>query len=123
MTIQRELEAVWDAYVAAYRDGNAAGCAAVFTADAMVTSPYAPPGRGRAEIEAIHAEWVAEGGEAKSIKILEHGHEGDLAWCLVRFSEGAETGDGMSLNVFERQADGAWLIRMCSLNEDLPAQA
>jgi len=44
--------------------------------------------------------------------VVDAGVSGDLAWCLVTFSEGEVTGDGTSLSIFERQSDGDWLIRL-----------
>lgn len=103
------------------------GCAALFTEDAELRSPYAAPACGRGAIELLHREWTKEpGSEGKRLLVQEAGSSGDLAWCLAAFSEGAATGDGTSLNVFERQRDGRWLIRMCSLNaepiDQLPAE-
>lgn len=116
MDLQRDLQSVWDEYLAAYRNGDAAGCAAVFCRDALLTSPYGPPARGRAQIEALHSQWVGEGGENKQLEMVDFGGGGTLAWCLAKFSEGLQTGAGMSLSVLERH-DGRWLIKMCSLNE------
>jgi uncharacterized protein (TIGR02246 family) len=116
MTLRDELSAVWDAYAAAYRAGDAEGCAAVFAAGAVLISPFGPTATGRAAIAATHAEWLREGGEGKTIEIVDCGGEGALAWCLARFAEGDGTGAGVSLVVLER--DGAdWRIRLCSLNE------
>ena len=120
MTLRDELQLVWDGYLAAYRRGDARGCAAVFSSDALLTSPYGPAARGREAITAVHVEWTSEGGESKRLDMIEYGGSGDLAWCLAKFSEGAETGEGVSLNVLERQSDGQWLIKMCSLNDGEP---
>jgi ketosteroid isomerase-like protein len=92
----------------------------VFTPDGELYSPYAPPARGRAAIEALHRIWTLDGGSGKRLTIVHAGSSGDLAWCLASFSEGQVTGDGTSLNIFERQADGSWHIRMCSLNGSEP---
>jgi ketosteroid isomerase-like protein len=81
-------------------------------------SPYGPTAKGRDAIEAAHADWTSEGGENKKLQILEFGGTDSLAWGLAKFSEGEATGEGTSLNVFERQTDGNWLIRMCSLNAE-----
>ena len=115
MTVQSELQALYDRYVAAYRVGDARGCAAVFHREGHLYSPYGPPAQGRTAIRALHADWVAEGGEGKRITVLHSGHDGDMAWCLAAFSEGDAASDGVSLNVLERQPSGGWLIRMCSL--------
>lgn len=116
MALTSEFQSLFDRYVAAYRTGDAKGCAAVFAARARMFSPYGPPVVGREEIEATHAEWVAEGAENKRIEVSLTGGEGGLAWCLAEYSEG-QTGAGTSLNILERQEDGQWLITMCSLNE------
>lgn len=116
MALRDELQAVFDGYVAAYRTGDAMGCAAVFLPDAVMMSPYGPTASGREAIAAQHAEWVGAGSEGKRLDIVAHGGAGDLAWALATFSEGEATGEGVSLNVFARQADGRWLIRLCSLN-------
>jgi ketosteroid isomerase-like protein len=53
-------------------------CAAIFTDDIEAFSPYAPPARGRAAIEALHSEWVKIGGEDKELRVVEAGVSGDL---------------------------------------------
>lgn len=117
MTIQQELQALYDQYVAAYRAKDAEGCAAVFAEDSKLLSPYGPVATGRNEIRNIHREWLQEDNQSKKLTVLEAGTSGDTAWCLVEYSEGEAEGEGFSLNVFERQPGGDWLIRMCSLND------
>lgn len=118
MSIRDELQRLWDIYVAAYTAGDAAGCTSIFTDDAEVHSPYAPPARGSAAIEALHGIWTQHATPDKTLTVIEAGTSGDLAWCLARYSEGKATENGTSLSVFERQVGGGWLIRMCSLNRD-----
>ncbi len=119
MLLHEDLQRVFDAYVTAYRAGDAAGCAACFLPLAEMYSPYAPPALGRASIEAVHRDWVGDdGGADKTMTIAKVGGIGDLAWCLARYSEAAGAYGGTSLSVLERQGDGTWLIRMCSLNAD-----
>ncbi|SDI54884.1 YybH family protein [Aliiruegeria lutimaris] len=112
-----EFQSLFDRYVAAYRSGDAAGCAALFTENAQMHSPYAPPAHGRSEIEAVHRDWTSDDVSGKEVVVLEAGMSGDLAWCLAEFREDATTDEGTSLNLLERQKDGNWLIRVCSLNE------
>lgn len=120
MPTRSELQETFDRYVAAYQTGDAHGCAAVFLADARMISPYGPIARGRGEIEAQHVEWTREGGEGKRLEIVDFGGAGDMAWALAEFREGKAAGGGTSLSVFERQSDGRWLVRMCSLNAGNP---
>ncbi|RVD31001.1 hypothetical protein EN741_35075, partial [Mesorhizobium sp. M4B.F.Ca.ET.019.03.1.1] len=89
---------------------------AIVTDDAEVHSPYGPPARGRAAIEALHGVWVQHAGPNKTLEVIEVGSSENLAWTLAAYSEGEAVGNGTSLRVFERQPDGGWLIRMCSLN-------
>jgi uncharacterized protein (TIGR02246 family) len=116
------VAALLSRYAAAYRAGDAAACAAAFTTDAVLVSPYGPPAFGRAAIAARHADWTAEGAADKTLDIVAFGSSGDQAWCLARFAEEHATGEGVSLNVLVRQpagegSGGGWLIRACSLNE------
>ena len=122
MAIRDELQGLLDRMVAAYTTGDAAGCAALFTPDASLFSPYAPPTHGRAAIEALHRDWVGHGGN-KSIRIVQSGGTGDWAWALAHYSEGDVAGDGTSLIIFARQPDGRWLCHMSSLNSVLPPLA
>jgi uncharacterized protein (TIGR02246 family) len=110
-----------DQMAAAYRAGDAAGCAALFTTDASLFSPYATATRGRDAIEALHRVWTAEA-NSKRLTVVEADQSGDLGWCLAAYSEGDVTGDGdgTSLCTLVRQPDGSWQIRHCSLNSDVP---
>lgn len=123
MSIRDDLQYLLNIYATAYRAGDSAACAAMFALNGELYSPYAPPARGRAAIEALHKVWTQEGGGGKQLIVVDAGGSGDLAWCLVTFSEGQVTGDGTSLNIFERHADGDWLIRICSLNSSDPEPA
>ncbi|MER8438349.1 hypothetical protein NKH36_00100 [Mesorhizobium sp. M1312] len=118
MSINEDLQNVYNAYAKAYRGKDAAGCAAVFTQEGEVYSPYAPPARGRTAVEALHRVWTQLGGDDKQLSVIDAGSSGDLAWCLTAYRDEHEK--GTSLNVFQRQPDGRWLIRICSLNEDKP---
>lgn len=117
MTIRDELQWLMDKMANAYRAGDAAGCASLFVPEGALYSPYAPPALGRAAIEELHRDWT-QGGENKQLQVIDAGSEGNLAWCHTAFSEGNVSGNGASLSVCERQADGRWLIRFCMLNSD-----
>ncbi len=116
MTIREELQALLDVYAKAYQAGDALACAKVYTSDGELHSPYAPPARGRLEIEELHKVWTQDASGEKRLTIVHAGSSGDLAWCLATYSEGHVTGNGTSLNVLERQSDGSWLVRISSLN-------
>ncbi len=115
MTLRGELQAALDDMAQFYMAGDAVACAALFTTDATLLSPYAPPAHGRAEIAALHRDWT-EGATAKTFEILDCGGGGETAWALARYSEGQITGEGTTLAVFEHRENTGWLIRVCSLN-------
>ncbi len=94
----------------------------MFALNGNLYSPYAPPARGRAAIEALHKDWTEGGGNGKKLTVIDAGGSGDMAWCLASFSEGHVTGEGTSLMIFERPAK-EWLIRVCSLNSNDPVNA
>ena len=127
MALADEMQALLDRMAAAYTAGDARACAALFTEDGAIYSPFGPPVQGRAAIEAAHREWIALGETKKRLSVVEARASGDLAWCLAAFAGdvpdgagGTRTERGVSLNVLERQPGGAWLIRVSSLNEDAP---
>jgi ketosteroid isomerase-like protein len=123
MTLRAALQATLDGMARAYCAGDAHGCAAFFTGDAELYSPYAPPAKGRAEIEALHRDWT-RGATEKRFEVLDCGGTGGLAWALARFSD-AGGDSGTTLAVFEwheaaasgasGRATGGWLCRACSL--------
>ena len=119
MTFKAEMQALMNDMATAYMAGDAHGCAKLFVKDGLLYSPYAYPARGRTEIEALHYAWTV-GVTGKELNVLDAAQSGDLGWCLVAYSEGKTTGNGTSLSVVERQPEGQWLIRVCSLNSDEP---
>ena len=121
VSIHDQAQALMDRMVVAYRAADAAGCAALFTTDAIVTSPYAPTAHGRDAIEALHRDWTSGGTNSKRITVINSGGAGDVAWCVSAFSEGDVTEDGTSLSVLVHDSEAGWLIRACSLNSDFPA--
>lgn len=113
-----------DRYLAAYEAHDAAGCAALYAGDGEVHSPFGPPARGRAEIEAEHLRWFEDGETNKTMRVIRAAATGDLGYCLVTFAAdvpgengGVERFFGTSLNVMTRDQSGGWAIAVSSLNE------
>lgn len=115
MSDETDMPHLLERYVAAYHAGDSAACAAVFTQDGELRSPFGPAAIGRDAIARTHAAWVAEGSAGKRVDLRSWGVSGDLGWCLAAFAEGDQTGEGESLCVLQRRPGGGWLIRMCSL--------
>lgn len=114
MTLRDELQAMCDAYVAAYRVGDTAGCAAVFTEDGILYSAFAPPAIGRAAIATLHEAWTV-GGEGKTLTVVDASGSGDIAFAHADFAEGRSTSEGHALWACTRAPGGPWRIRFCSL--------
>ena len=119
LTFHEEIQELMDQMANAYRAADAHSCAQMFVPEGVLYSPYAVPAQGRTEIESLHRIWTGEG-TGKQLKVLEADNSGNLGWCLVAYSEGDATGNGTSLCVVERQPNGKWLIRICSLSSDEP---
>ena len=123
MSINDEIQRIWDAYVDDYMAHDAAACAAYYQPEGEIHSPFGPPVVGARAIRATHQDWFAEGETNKTITVLDARAEGTLAYCLSAYSADvpqtrgpAVTESGTSLNVLERQPGGGWKIRYTSLN-------
>ena len=114
MALRDELQAMSDIYVAAYRAKDTAGCAAVFTEDAILYSAFAPAAVGREAIAALHADWTAHG-DGKTLTVVDAASSGDVAWARADFAEGRATAEGHALWACVRLPGGLWQIRVCSL--------
>lgn len=123
MAFQQEIEEIMTAYVAAFNAQNAAECAAIYTEDATIFSPFGPPIRGRAAIVAEHKNWLALGEENKRIDVLDCAASGDLGYCLITYAaditgpDGTQvTEKGTNLCAMVRRAE-RWQIQHSSMNE------
>jgi len=115
MPLKDELQALSDIYVAAYRKGDASGCAAVFTPDGILYSAFAPVAVGRAAIAQLHVAWTADGMD-KTLTVVEAEGVGDVAWARASFAEGNATAEGHALWACIRVPGGPWQIKVCSLS-------
>ena len=118
-----EFQALLDIYVERYLAHDAAGCASCYVSDGVILSPFGPPAKGFEAIAAVHADWFREPGSNKVITVEDARIEGDVGYCLARFSADVPQDDGSfrreagtSLNTFLRTTDGSWRIWHTSLN-------
>jgi len=120
-----DVDGLVTALLDALQRHDAAACAALFTEDAVLLSPWGPPAHGAAEIRATHQGWFDEGERNKRLRLLDAGASGDLGYCLLAWAgdylqpDGScTTHSGRSVNVLRRSADGRWKICLSSLNAD-----
>ena len=124
MTARALFQPVLDRYLAAYLAHDSAACAAEYTRDGQIFSPYGPPATGTASLRAAHESWFEEGEFNKSMTILEARAEGDVGFCSLLYAADITMPDGTisrvfgsGINTFVRLPDGTWKIRHTSLNE------
>ena len=112
-------------FVQAYNRGDAAACAANFLEDGAILAPNQPAVLGKQAVEGFFKGMIEELGGTGAIEILEVDAAGDLAYQSATYSfESNEGSDaGKFVEVYKRQADGSWKIRLTIFNSDNPPLA
>lgn len=120
---RKGIELLVERLLDALKRRDAATCAALFTDDGVIISPWAPPARGPDAIRATHQAWFDEGEANKRLTVLEANASGDLAYCLLAWSGDYPQSDGSvatysgtSVNVLRRQTSREWKVQVQSLN-------
>jgi len=108
MAFQDEVDALAQRFLEAWRRGDVAASADIYTEDAVYLVPGQEPVRGRAAIEAVAATDIASGLKFTQLTVFHTETSGDLGYALQTFSSSA--GDGTSMLTYRRDASGAWRI-------------
>jgi uncharacterized protein (TIGR02246 family) len=123
--IYAEIQSLVASLLEALRQQDAVACAALFTPDGLILSPYGPPVRGRDAIRATHQAWFEEGETNKRLTLLEARATAELGYCRLAYAgdyfqtDGSySTHSGTSLNILLRQDDGNWRIHISCMNAD-----
>lgn len=129
-SIREGVEALVTKLLEALRQHDAAGCAALFTDDGSILSPYGAEVRGQDAIKATHKDWFDEGETNKRLDLIDVGASGDVGYCVLAYAgdylqpDGSYTSEsGKSVNVLKQQSNGDWKIHISSLNSDSPPLA
>ena len=122
MEARQAIEAINAEFLDAYNRGDAAAIAAGYVEDSAVLAPNQPTARGRQAIETLFKEMIEEIGGTGSFEIVEVADAGDLAyqWATYTLQGGKESDAGKFVEVYNRQADGSWKIRLSIFNSDNP---
>lgn len=112
-----DFQDLLDRMTASYRAGDAAACAAMFTLDAQLYSPYAAPAFGREAIEALHHEWTHGECRTRSCKFSSREDRMTQRGPSMHTPRTGESSRKFPA-VWQRGRDRVWRIRICSLNDD-----
>jgi ketosteroid isomerase-like protein len=112
-------------FIQAYNRGDSAACASNYLEDGAVLAPNQPTILGKQAVEGFYKGMIEELGGTGRLEIVEVGAEGDLAYQSATYSfESNEGSDaGKVVEVYKRQADGSWKIRLTIFNSDNPPPA
>ena len=102
-------EAEW---LAAFNGADAAGVARIYSEDARLLPPGAPVIAGRDAVEGFVKEFVSTGAQL-AFQLLTVHESDDLCAAVGEYDmtiPGAPDDHGKFIEVWQRQADGTWLI-------------
>ncbi len=122
MEARQAIEAINAEFDDAYNRGDAAGTATGYIEDCVVLAPNQPTFRGRQAVETFFKEQIEEFGGTVNHEIVEVVVAGDLAyqWATYTVESGEVSDAGKVVEIFNRQADGSWKIRLSIFNGDNP---
>ncbi len=103
-----ELDQVLRSYEAAWRRGDAAALAALFTNDGFLLQTGRAPVRGRAAIQAAYA---GQGGVRLRLRALASASADSVGYIIGAYGYGDDPGDqGKFTLTLRRRPDGRWSI-------------
>ncbi len=122
MEARQAIEAINAAFDDAYNRGDAAAIASDYIEDCAVLAPNQLTVRGRQAIETLFKAQIDEFGGTVSHEIVEVVVAGDLAyqWATYSVESGGVSDAGKFVEIYNRQADGSWKIRLTIFNSDNP---
>ena len=123
MDIQNAIQQINAEFMEIYEQRDAAGIAAAYVENGAILAPNQHAHRGRLALEDFWRGFFSEIGGAASIKQVEIAGEGDLAyqWATYSLEGGTQSDAGKFVEIYKRQTDGSWKIRLTIFNSDNPA--
>jgi len=122
MEAQEAVKEINARFSEAFNRGNATAIASFYAQDAAVLAPNQPTIRGRKAVEESFEEAIREFGGKMRIEPVEIRAAGDLAYQWANYSTtgGKRSVVGKFVEIYDRQPDGSWKIRLTIHNSDAP---
>ena len=114
------------AFVEALRRGDSSAAGSLYTSDARMLAPAAPPIRGRDAIERYWQTGVDAGVREIELELVAIDSHDRIAYELGRYALVLDSQDGQVVDrgdyllVHERQDDGSWRWAVEMFNSDAP---
>lgn len=122
MEAREAVNAINAEFSKAYNRGDAVAVSAIYVEDAVLLAPDQPTVRGKRAIEDSFREGIKEIGGKMRIEPVEIRAAGDVAYQWANYSTkgGKRSVTGKFVEIYNRQADGSWKIRLTIYNTDHP---
>ena len=102
-------------FVTDMNNGNAAGCAAGYTEDAISYWTANQVLRGRKEIEQHYKNLIAAGNKLTSLETVRAESAENIGYAIQTYT--GSQGSGMVMLALRRSADGNWAVSADSITE------
>jgi uncharacterized protein (TIGR02246 family) len=122
--VRKAIEESNAVFTEAYNSGDAAGVTALYTEDAILMPPDVATVQGREAIQEYWSKALESGLSDLKLEVVSVDGRGDLAYeigkysVMVPFGEAKVAWAGKYLVIWERQADGAWMMSVDISNND-----
>ncbi len=114
MTMRDQFDRFIEAYTGATNAGDSEAISLLYTEDAILLTPGAPPISGRQAIQENYKKDLGIGYKL-TIKVMDFKDLGDIAYAVSAWETEDEAGS--ALDVLQRQSDGSLLLHRECWNE------
>jgi len=122
--VRDEITEAYRAFEENFFKGDADALSLIYTDDAELLVPEAPPIKGRKAIVQAWRGIVGSGGNRVRVEVREVQDSGDWAFEVGSFTvtapDGALLNAGKYIVVWKRQSNGAWKVHRDIFNWDIP---
>ena len=122
MEARQAIDELCATFLDAYNRGDAAALATGYTEDCAVMVPNQQTLHGKLGVEMFFKEMIKEFGGTASLENVEVVDAGNIAyqWATYTIETGDSSDVGQIIQIYNRQADGAWKLHREIFNSDNP---